>query len=213
MSASFFSSLSNESRLKIAMELGKGELSVNTLSKNLSFPQAVVSKGLKILTHAGVVRMRKQGVTHFYSLTNGIGRQAVRLMDWGRHVAELTESRLAQIRRDKQFQMIMDINPAPIVVSEIPSGKIVYANAAAFRFLAVRLPATMIGKNLFDFIDRPHHAHTKKGMHRIIKGDIIKAQRRVMTRTDKKKVYAFVASAPTFMFDSIVMVTLVLPVK
>jgi PAS domain S-box-containing protein len=212
MSASLFSSLANELRLKITMDLSYGEKSVSDLAKSLHLPQATVSKGLKVLMASGVVRMRKQGVVHFYNLTDGVGRQAVGLVEWYRQTAGTTEVRMAQLRRDRQFESLMDINPCPVIVSKIPDGTIIYANPSALNFFKGR-NEQLVGQDIMKFVHLRDHRLMKVNLKKLFDGELMPSVRRTMIRTDGTSVKAEVAAAPTFIFDHNVMVSLILPLE
>jgi PAS domain S-box-containing protein len=211
MSAKFFASLANDSRLKIAMALRKQEMNVTSLAKKLRVPQAAVSKGLKILMNAGVVRMRKHGVVHFYSLNDIVGRQAIRLVDWHKQTGA-KENRASLLRRDFQFQTLMDINPSPTVISKLPEDTIIYANPAALRFIGARSKEDVVGKPIWVFLPPTEHKMTKARIKRLSKGETLASEFRTMLRLDGSAALAEVAGATAFMFDHHVLVALILPI-
>ena len=67
--AKIFNALSDPSRLEIIDFLRDGEKCVCEITPHLKLPQPVVSRHLKILKNAGLVKRRKQGTWHMYSLT------------------------------------------------------------------------------------------------------------------------------------------------
>lgn len=62
-----FKALADENRLRLAAVLSHYELSVNELVKILNIGQSRVSRNLKILAEAGLVRFRRDGLWVFYS--------------------------------------------------------------------------------------------------------------------------------------------------
>src|SRR5208283_1894555 len=64
----FFKSLADESRLKIIGLLAGAEHNVQDLAKLLKLKEPTVSHHLAVLREAGLVGMRTDGNTHWYSL-------------------------------------------------------------------------------------------------------------------------------------------------
>jgi DNA-binding transcriptional ArsR family regulator len=67
--AKIFNALSDTIRLEIIEFLRDGEKCVCEITPHLKLPQPVVSRHLKILKNAGLVKRRKKGTWHMYSLT------------------------------------------------------------------------------------------------------------------------------------------------
>jgi ArsR family transcriptional regulator len=67
--AKIFNALSDPTRLEILDFLRDGEKCVCEITPHLKLPQPVVSRHLKILKNVGLVKRRKQGTWHMYSLT------------------------------------------------------------------------------------------------------------------------------------------------
>ena len=67
--AKIFNALSDPIRLEIIDFLRDGEKCVCEITPHLKLPQPVVSRHLKILKNTGLVKRRKQGTWHIYSLT------------------------------------------------------------------------------------------------------------------------------------------------
>ena len=67
--AKIFHALSDPIRLKIIDFLRDGEKCVCEITPHLKLLQPVVSRHLKILKNAGLVKRRKHGTWHMYSLT------------------------------------------------------------------------------------------------------------------------------------------------
>ncbi len=65
-----FKILSEPLRLKILQTLQDGEKSVNSLTESVQTSQPNVSKHLKILQDAGVVKRQQQGNTVYYSIAD-----------------------------------------------------------------------------------------------------------------------------------------------
>lgn len=78
----YFKALSDETRLRLMYVLGKYELSVNELVNILEMGQSRVSRHLKILAEAELVRFRRDGLWVFYSAaTEGPGRDFLQAME------------------------------------------------------------------------------------------------------------------------------------
>jgi DNA-binding transcriptional ArsR family regulator len=67
--AKIFNALSDPIRLEIIDFLRDGEKCVCEITPQLKLIQPVVSRHLKILKNAGLIKLRKQGTWHMYSLT------------------------------------------------------------------------------------------------------------------------------------------------
>lgn len=75
----YFKALSDETRLRLTCVLRKYELSVNELVSILEMGQSRVSRHLKILTEAGLLSSRRDGLWVFYSaVTEGKGADFLR---------------------------------------------------------------------------------------------------------------------------------------
>lgn len=72
--STLLSAMCNETRLMLLCQLITGEHSVNELAGLLSTPQSTVSQHLALLRRQGLVRGRRAGQTHFYSLAGGEAR-------------------------------------------------------------------------------------------------------------------------------------------
>lgn len=71
----YFKALSDETRLRLVHVLGRYELSVNELVSLLEMGQSRVSRHLKILSEAGLLQSRRDGLWVFYSaVEEGEGR-------------------------------------------------------------------------------------------------------------------------------------------
>ena len=68
--AKIFNALSDPIRLDIIDFLRDGEKCVCEITPRLKLHQPVVSRHLKILKNAGLVKRRKKGTWHMYSITN-----------------------------------------------------------------------------------------------------------------------------------------------
>lgn len=66
--ASLFSALSDETRLRVLALLVHGELCVCQIEEILQMPQSKVSRHLMVLRHAGLVSWRREGTWIHYSL-------------------------------------------------------------------------------------------------------------------------------------------------
>jgi DNA-binding transcriptional ArsR family regulator len=68
MQATFFQTLGDPQRLRIVEALRRGEQPVNHLVDQLDIHQSGVSRHLRILSDAGIVRARPDGPHRLYSL-------------------------------------------------------------------------------------------------------------------------------------------------
>jgi len=68
--AARFRAMGEPLRLRILQELEGGERSVSGLAENIESTQPNVSKHLKILQDAGLVKRRQQGTTVYYSIAD-----------------------------------------------------------------------------------------------------------------------------------------------
>ncbi len=68
--AKIFNALSDPTRLEIILFLRNGEKCVCEITPHLKLAQPVVSRHLKILKDAGLVKRRKKGTWHIYSIAD-----------------------------------------------------------------------------------------------------------------------------------------------
>lgn len=74
----FFKALSDETRLRLLLVLNRHELNVNELVRFLDMGQSRVSRHLKILSDAGLLTHRRDGLWVFYSAVDeGPGRKLI----------------------------------------------------------------------------------------------------------------------------------------
>jgi ArsR family transcriptional regulator, virulence genes transcriptional regulator len=78
--AEFCKTLSDANRLLIITELSKSELSVSELTRRLGLHQSNVSKHLGLMREHGLVNVRREGSTIFYSLSDSRIYEAIRLL-------------------------------------------------------------------------------------------------------------------------------------
>ena len=76
--AQLLKALSNERRLRIVCELGRGELSVSELERRVGLRQSALSQHLARLRRDGLVTTRRQSQVVYYSLA---GEEACRLVE------------------------------------------------------------------------------------------------------------------------------------
>ena len=70
--AEYFKVLSEVSRLQVLCSLKSGEKNVTEIIEATGLGQANVSKHLKVLTQAGIVTRKPQGISVFYEITDPI---------------------------------------------------------------------------------------------------------------------------------------------
>jgi ArsR family transcriptional regulator len=85
--AKVFSALADPIRLEIINFLKDGEKCVCEITPHLNLAQPLVSRHLRILKNAGVIKRRKKSTWHFYSLTD---KRIIELIE--KLTPELTES-------------------------------------------------------------------------------------------------------------------------
>jgi ArsR family transcriptional regulator len=85
--AKIFHALSDPIRLEILDFLRDGEKCVCEITPHLNLIQPLVSRHLRILKNAGLIKRRKKSTWHFYSITD---KRIVDLID--KLTPELTES-------------------------------------------------------------------------------------------------------------------------
>lgn len=210
MSQNIFAALSNKNRLRIALALKKGEMSVNDIAKKLHLPQSEASRALKALKQQGIVRVRNEGRSHLFSLSSEVGGQVMSFVEWHQQSVDKDASKAAQ-QRDKQIGTLMELNPAPIVCASWPSGKIVLANPEARRLLGAKGPNSLLGKNVWDFFEPSEHKKIGEELLTMQKGRVITDLTKKMVRTDRKVVSARVAVAPYFIYENYVTIFLIHP--
>jgi DNA-binding transcriptional ArsR family regulator len=70
--AARFKAMSEPLRLRILQELERGDRSVSALAQRVESTQPNVSKHLKVLQDAGILKRRQQGNTAFYSIADAM---------------------------------------------------------------------------------------------------------------------------------------------
>jgi DNA-binding transcriptional ArsR family regulator len=90
--ADVYSAIADPTRRSILLRLVKnGETNVNDLLKPFSISQPAVSKHLRILREAGLVRSRKEGRLRIYQIDAGKLRQ---VHDWVSHFERYWDEKL-----------------------------------------------------------------------------------------------------------------------
>ncbi len=77
-----FKALADETRLRIANLLGRGELCVCEIMKVLDIGQSKASRHLGVLRYAGLVEDRREGLWMYYSLAEPDGAIHRRVLEW-----------------------------------------------------------------------------------------------------------------------------------
>jgi len=90
MIAARFKVLSDVTRLRLLIELEAGEKNVTELVRATDVIQANVSRHLQMLTDAGLVRRRKEGVKVYYAIADDM------IFDLCEHVCGSLQKRLSQ---------------------------------------------------------------------------------------------------------------------
>lgn len=72
---SLLSAMCNEKRLLILCQLIDGERTVNELAKLVGAAQPTVSQHLSLLRREGLINVRQDGRTHFYTLAGNEARE------------------------------------------------------------------------------------------------------------------------------------------
>lgn len=104
----YFKALSDETRLRILNLLYRHELNVNEIVHLMGMGQSRISRHLKILTDAGILSFRRDGLSIFYSLSKDkIGKDFIdRVIDFLNNDNELVSdlSRIENILKVKEDQ-------------------------------------------------------------------------------------------------------------
>ncbi len=77
----FFSTMANDSRLKILNILRKGTKNVTEICHSTGFEQSMVSHNLKLLEYHGMVFMEKRGKYRYYQLNQKTIAPLIDLID------------------------------------------------------------------------------------------------------------------------------------
>jgi DNA-binding transcriptional ArsR family regulator len=77
-----FQLLAEPSRRRLLEALRQGERSVRELTELSRMSQPSVSKQLRVLLNSGVVRLRRSGRRHFYSIQGGRLREAAEWLSY-----------------------------------------------------------------------------------------------------------------------------------
>ena len=85
---SVFGALSDPTRRGILERLSRGETNVRTLAKPFKMSQPAISKHLRVLEGAGLIRREKRGREHHISVNARAVKQA---RDWIAHYTQLWE--------------------------------------------------------------------------------------------------------------------------
>lgn len=150
-----FKALADESRLKLIGLLAAEERNVQDLARMLKLKEPTVSHHLAILREAGLVRMRTDGNTHWYSLDFETLRAVSR--------AALSREKLATIANDldaedwerKVLSNFLDGER----IKDIPAGR--KKRWAILKWLATRVdPDAEYGENELNEIIKRHHWDT-----------------------------------------------------
>ncbi|WP_413173188.1 ArsR/SmtB family transcription factor [Anabaena azotica] len=96
--ADYFKVLSEISRLQVLCSLKSGSKNVTEIIETTGLGQANVSKHLKILTQAGIVKRQPQGVSVYYEITDPLIFE----------ICELVCDRLS-IRLEEQSQQLKQL--------------------------------------------------------------------------------------------------------
>ena len=109
----FFQALGDETRLALLRELRRGDRTVGDLVDHLGCPQPKVSRHLRVLREAGLVRPRKEGRNVRYGVTptSGWGKEArewLGILDEGIPL----EPERAPARRTKRARADEEASPA-----------------------------------------------------------------------------------------------------
>jgi DNA-binding transcriptional ArsR family regulator len=97
--AEFCKTLSDANRLLIITELANGESSVNELTRKLGLRQSNASKHLSLMREHGLVNIRKEGSTVYYSLSDRRIYEAIKM---------LQEVQAAQLEKRRLLTMVMN---------------------------------------------------------------------------------------------------------
>jgi ArsR family transcriptional regulator, arsenate/arsenite/antimonite-responsive transcriptional repressor len=115
--AAIFKALSDETRLRIYLLLGKGELCVCQIQVALAVTQTKISRHLTVLRHAGLVTARREGLWIYYSraeqdnpVLRAFTGNFTRLLEADPDLAEsiVTDPRYAELPAEEIARMAKD---------------------------------------------------------------------------------------------------------
>ena len=86
-----FAAIADDVRRSILRELARGERSVGDLVEHFELPQPAVSKHLKVLRDAGLVRVRSDHRHRYYTL---VAEPLAPVLDWVRYFERFWTGRL-----------------------------------------------------------------------------------------------------------------------
>lgn len=89
-----YEAIAEPTRRAILDRLRGGECRVSDLVAEFPISQPAVSQHLRVLREAGLVRVRRQGRTHWYELTS---EPLVEVYDWVGHYEDFWASRLGRL--------------------------------------------------------------------------------------------------------------------
>ncbi|MGQ9603558.1 MAG: ArsR/SmtB family transcription factor [bacterium] len=81
MDSRIFQALSEEIRLEIISLLASGEINVTELKRRIGAPQPTISRHLKVLSDAGLVRSTRRGKHVYYKIETSVVKKAADFMD------------------------------------------------------------------------------------------------------------------------------------
>lgn len=108
MLLTFFKALADESRLKIVGLLANRERSVDELADALDLKAPTVSHHLKRLRDAGLVTMRPDGTTHWYTLDTDALQDASKRVLTRERVASIADDVDASVEERKVLQTFFE---------------------------------------------------------------------------------------------------------
>jgi len=76
--AQIMKALSDPKRIKILDMLSCGDMCACDILEHFDFTQPTLSHHIKVLVNAGLVRMKKEGIWHYYSINESAANQLIK---------------------------------------------------------------------------------------------------------------------------------------
>jgi PAS domain S-box-containing protein/putative nucleotidyltransferase with HDIG domain len=117
-------------------------------------------------------------------MVGGLGFMSVRR--WRESVDErltLTQTRDVLAGSEERYRSLVEMSPAPIVVSDAAT-RIVFVNAAAVHLLRAAGPEALVGRPISDFVNSGNMAHAMGLYARVLAGETISTDELRLRRAD-----------------------------
>jgi PAS domain S-box-containing protein/putative nucleotidyltransferase with HDIG domain len=96
---------------------------------------------------------------------------------------ELSQTRDVLAGSEERYRSLVEMSPAPIVVSDAAT-RIVFVNAAAVHLLRAASPQALVGRPISDFVNSGNMAHAMELYARVLAGETISTDELRLRRAD-----------------------------